>query len=84
MAAKESNGNKYDIDQIARSNWEITGKYLNLSDKAIQYIIEKVIDMVPIALEKTNKDLPKDFPTDISGPITKYENKYLQRLKISK
>lgn len=81
MSARGTLENKYNIGQIGRSHWELTGKYLGLSSKLVQKIIEEVIDMVPIALEKTNKELPKDFPTDISEPITKYVNKYLIRLK---
>ncbi|MBK5200441.1 MAG: HipA domain-containing protein [Spirochaetaceae bacterium] len=83
MAARGSHGNKYRIDQIARSNWLLTGKYLGLSNKTTYNIIEDVIEMVPIALDKTNNNLPKDFPTDIAESITTFVNTYLQRLKIS-
>jgi len=83
MAARGIHGNKYGINQIARSNWVLTGKYLGLSEKITKNIIEDVIEMTPIALDKTNNDLPKDFPTNISNPITTFVNKYLKRLKIS-
>ena len=83
MSARGTSGNKYNIGQIGRRNWEMTGKYLGLSSASTQNVIEDVIEMVPTALDKTNNELPKDFPADISEPITTYVNKYLKRLKLS-
>jgi len=61
----------------------LTGKYLGLSLKVTNDIIEEVIELVPIALDRTNDELPKDFDIGISEPITEYVSKYYQRLKNS-
>ncbi len=83
MSARGKNGNKYHINEIGRSNWELTGKYLGLSSKNANNIIEEVIEFVPLALDKTNNELPKDFDIGVSDPITEYVKKYYQRLKNS-
>ena len=83
MSARGKHGNKYVINQIDRSNWELTGKYLGLPLKVTNDIIEEVIESVPLALDKTNNELPKDFDRSVSEPITEYVTKYYQRLKNS-
>lgn len=81
MSARGTHGNKYLINQIGRSNWELTGNYLGLSSKVTNDIIEEVIELVPSALEKTNNELPKDFDEGVAVPITSYVKSYLKRLK---
>lgn len=81
MSVRGSKKNKYHIDKINVDNWYTTGSYLGLTQKVYKNIIKEVIEQFPIALEKTNNNLPSDFPIFIADSISSVAKDYLERLK---
>lgn len=83
MSVRGSSRNKYHIDKVTLANWYNTGSYLDLSQKVYKRVIEEIIDQLPLALEKTNSQIPTDFPSLIADSISLVAKNHLDILKSS-
>ena len=67
MAASGDNSH-YHWTRILPRHWQATAKSCN-SDRAIESILDELVELTPEVLSYVSVLLPADFPEHVSGPI---------------
>ncbi len=81
MAVHGGKGKKYHWNKIFRRHWIETAKLTGFAVHSAEKLIDDIINKVPDVINETSKNLPPEFPENISRSIFEGMQKNVDRLK---
>lgn len=81
LAMAVGTGRHFRLKDIVRRHWMQTAALVKMPKETMAKILDEIIEATPKVIDFVSKNLPANFPSDISAPIFKGMSKSLSRLE---